>query len=151
MIIDHHIKFHEDRSFHWGDICKTILVFFNRWFSMYFSYFLNYAPPKPSEMDNYWMVMAFFGNHISKCNRLSRNIRPIQAIEVLYRLRNKQKHYIIYSETPCSTIITIKDVSNKTFHFLSEHIVGQFVNQALNPKTSFTKVVQFGMLFVKIT
>ena len=48
------------------------------------------------------MVMDFFGIHISKCNRLSKNTRPIQAIEVLYRLRNKQKHYIIYSETPCS-------------------------------------------------
>ena len=41
------------------------------------------------------MAMAFFGNHISKCNKLSKNIRPIQAIEVLYRLRNKQKHYLI--------------------------------------------------------
>ena len=68
---------------------------------MYFSYFLNYAPPKPSEMENYGMVLAFFGNHISKCNRLSKNIRPIQAIEVLHRLRNKQKHYLIYQETPC--------------------------------------------------
>ena len=70
---------------------------------MYFSYFLNYAPPKPSEMENYGMVLAFFGNHISKCNRLSKNIRPIQAIEVLHRLRNKQKHYLIYQETPCRT------------------------------------------------
>ena len=63
------------------------------------------------------MVMAFFGNHISKCNRLSKNIRPIQAIEVLYRLRNKQKHYIIYSETPCSTntFILIQKTNLLTF------------------------------------
>ena len=57
IIIDCHIKFHEDRSFCCGDICKTILVFFNRWFSMYFPYFLNYAPQKSSEMDNYWIIM----------------------------------------------------------------------------------------------
>ena len=100
-MIDHQIKFCEDRSFRCGDIWKTILGFFNCWFSMYFSYFLNYAPPKPSEMENYGMVLAFFGNHISKCNRLSKNIRPIQAIEVLRRLRNKQKLYLIYQETPC--------------------------------------------------
>ena len=68
---------------------------------MYFAYFHSFAPPKSSNMDNYWMVMAFFGNHISKCNRLSKNTRPIQAVEVLYRLRNNQKHYLIYSETPC--------------------------------------------------
>ena len=54
-----------------------------------------------AELGNYWMVMAFFGNHVSKCNRLSKNMRPIQAIDVLYRLWNKQKHYLIYSETPC--------------------------------------------------
>ena len=50
--------------------------------------------------------MIFFENHISKCNRLSKNIRPIQAIEVLYRLRNEQKHYLIYSKTPCITYHT---------------------------------------------
>ena len=75
---------------------------------MYFSYFLNYAPPKPSEMENYGMVLAFFGNHISKYNRLSKNIRPIQAIEALHRLRNKQKYYLISSETPCRITIDSK-------------------------------------------
>ena len=44
------------------------------------------------------------GNYISKCNRLNENIRHIKAIEVLNRLRNKQKHYLISSETPCSTV-----------------------------------------------
>ena len=34
--IDHHIKFHEDLSFRCGDIYKTIMVFFNDLFSMYF-------------------------------------------------------------------------------------------------------------------
>ena len=29
IVSDHHIKFHEDPSLRCGDICKTILVFFN--------------------------------------------------------------------------------------------------------------------------
>ena len=60
IVNDHHIKFHEDMSFRCGDICKTILVFFNHWFSMFFWYFRIYAPPKPSKMDNYWMIVEFF-------------------------------------------------------------------------------------------
>ena len=87
---------------------------------MYFSYFLNYAPPKPSEMENYGMVLAFFGNHISKCNRLSKNIRPIQAIEVLHRLRNKQKHYLIYSETPCRIVTDIFCHNDNNCHGLKQ-------------------------------
>ena len=35
--------------------------------------------------------MDILGDFISKCNGLSENIRQIKAIEVLYRLRNKQK------------------------------------------------------------
>ena len=62
IVIDQHIKFYEDPSFCCGDICKTILVFFKCWFSMYFSYFPNIAPPKPSEMDNCWIILKFFGN-----------------------------------------------------------------------------------------
>ena len=34
--------------------------------------------------------MNIFGNYISKCNRLSENIIYVKAIEVFYRLRNKQ-------------------------------------------------------------
>ena len=62
IVIDHHIKFHEDPSFRCGDICKTLLVFFNHSFLMYFCYFRNYAPPKPSKMDNYLMIVEFFRN-----------------------------------------------------------------------------------------
>ena len=62
IVNDHHIKFHEDLSFRRGDIFKTILVFFNPWFSMYFWYFRNYAAPKPSKMDIYWMLVEFFWN-----------------------------------------------------------------------------------------
>ena len=60
IVIDHRIKFHQDPSFRCRDICKTILVFFNHWFSMYFWYFCNYAPPKPSKMDNFWMIVGIF-------------------------------------------------------------------------------------------
>ena len=56
------------------------------------------------------MVMTFFGNHTSKCNRLSKNIRPIQHIKVLHRLRNKQKHYLIYYETPCSFMVAGREI-----------------------------------------
>ena len=52
--------------------------------------------------------MNILGSIISKCNRLSENIRHIKAIEVLYRLRNKQKHYLISSETPCRHTHKIK-------------------------------------------
>ena len=56
------LKFHKDWSFRCGDICKTILSFKNHQFSMYFAYFHSFALPKSSKMDNYWMVMEFFGN-----------------------------------------------------------------------------------------
>ena len=46
-------KFHKDRSFRWGDICKTIVTFKNDQFSMYFVYFHSFTPPKSSKMDNY--------------------------------------------------------------------------------------------------
>ena len=59
IVLDHHKKFHEDPNFHCGDTCKTILVSFNRWFPMYFSYFPNNAPLKPSEMDNCWIIIKF--------------------------------------------------------------------------------------------
>ena len=56
------LKFHKDRSFRCGDICKTILTFKNHQFSMYFAYFHSYAPRKPWQMNNYQTIMEFFGN-----------------------------------------------------------------------------------------
>ena len=56
------LKFHKDLNFCCGDICKTILTFKNHQFSMYFAYFHIFAPPKSSQMDNYWIIMIFFGN-----------------------------------------------------------------------------------------
>ena len=39
LVIDQYIKFHKDPSFRWGDICKTILIFWILLFSIYFSIF----------------------------------------------------------------------------------------------------------------
>ena len=47
------LKFHKDRSFRCGDICKTILSFKNHQFSMHFAYFYSYVLPKSSKMDNF--------------------------------------------------------------------------------------------------
>ena len=55
------LKFHKDRSFHCGDICKTILTFNNHKFSMYLAFFHTFAPPKSSKMDNFWIILEFFG------------------------------------------------------------------------------------------
>ena len=52
--------------------------------------------------------MDVFGNYISKCNRLSENIGLLRAIEVLCWLSNKQKHYLISLETPCTTFWVTK-------------------------------------------
>ena len=40
------LKFHKDRSFRCGDICKTILTFKNHQFSMYFAYFAHFCTSK---------------------------------------------------------------------------------------------------------
>ena len=48
--------------------------------------------------------MDIFGNYISKCIRLSENVGHVKDIEVLYRLRYKQKYYFISSETTCRMI-----------------------------------------------
>ena len=56
------LKFHKDWSFRWGDTCKTILSFKNHQFSMYFPYFHSFTPQKSFKVENYWMVIEFFGN-----------------------------------------------------------------------------------------
>ena len=51
------------------------------------------------------LSLAIYKNTVSagqKCNRIVENIRGIKAIEVIFRLRDKQKHYLISFETPCS-------------------------------------------------
>ena len=56
------LKFHKDPCFRCGDICITILTFKNHQFSMFFAYFHIFAPPKSSQMDNYWIIVKFFWN-----------------------------------------------------------------------------------------
>ena len=101
IVIDNHIKFLEDPSFCWGDIRKTISVFFNHWFSMYFSYFPNFAPPKSSDMDNYWILMNFFWNYLSKCTYLMNKMTPVSVYMLFSSLSNKQILFDSFQETPC--------------------------------------------------
>ena len=53
IVIDHHMKFHEDLSFGCGDICKTNLRLFNPSFSLYFSYFHNLSTKVPPKFEKY--------------------------------------------------------------------------------------------------
>ena len=117
IVIDYHNKFHEDPSFRWGDFLKTILVFFNRWFSMYFSYFPNYAPPKPSDMDNYWILMNFFWNYISKCTYLMNKRTPVSVYRLFSSLSNKQILFDSFKETPCSCHSNAFEASPECLYF----------------------------------
>ena len=62
IVIDYHVKFHEDLSFCGKDIRKTILTFQLLWISMCFPYFYSFVPQKSFKGDDYWMVMEMFGN-----------------------------------------------------------------------------------------
>ena len=95
------LKFHKDLSFRCGDISKTIQTFKNHQFSMYFAYFHRFAPPKSSKMDNYWMVMEFFGNKISKCPSLMEKSAPVLGHRLLPSLSNKQLIINTFLRSPC--------------------------------------------------
>ena len=101
IVIDHHIKFHEDPKFCYGDICKTILVFFNRWFSMYFSYFPNNAPMKLSVIDNCWIIMEFLETRYPKCTYLMNKRTPVSAYRLFSSLSNKQIVFDSCQWRPC--------------------------------------------------
>ena len=77
-------------SFRCGDICKSILTFKNHQFSMYFAYFHSFAPSKSSKMDNYWIIIKFFGNKISKCTYLMNKKTPVPAYRLLCSPVDKQ-------------------------------------------------------------
>ena len=47
--------------------------------SLYFPYFHSYVPQKSSKMDDYWIVMDFFGNKIPKCPSLMEKWRLRQG------------------------------------------------------------------------
>ena len=61
----------------------------------------NFEHQSSTNLENCKLGIWSFGNLISKCNRLSEHIKHIIAIDVLYKLRNKQKDYVISRETPC--------------------------------------------------
>ena len=86
------IKFQKDRSFGFGDIFNV------------FCLFSKFEYESSINLENYKLGIWSFGNLISKCNRLSEHIKHIIAIDVLYKLRNKQKDYLISRETPCSCV-----------------------------------------------
>ena len=96
------IKFHKYRSYGSGDISKTILTFVQSLIFYVFCIFSKFEHQSSTNLENCKLGIWSFGNLISKCNRLSEHIKHIIAIEVLYKLRNKQKDYVISRETPCS-------------------------------------------------
>ena len=96
IVIDYQIKFHKDRSFRCRDICKTILVFFNYWFSMYFWNFGNYAPPKPSKIDDYWIIL----NGPISVKRKHQS----QLIFCILRLSHRHIDFDSSQGTPCSCV-----------------------------------------------
>ena len=104
-LINLSIKFHKYRSFGSGDISKTILTFVQSLIFYVFCIFSKFEHQSSTNLENCKLGIWSFGNLISKCNRLSEHIKHIIAIEVLYKLRNKQKDYVISRETPCMMIL----------------------------------------------
>ena len=91
----------------WQNFRQYNTDIFNRWFLMYFSYLLNYAPPKPSKIDNYWIIMNFFGKYISKCTYRMKKRTPVSAYRSLSTLSNKPIVFISSRGSPCMIKIDI--------------------------------------------
>ena len=72
-------------------------------FSMYFANFPVFAPPKLFEMDNWPMIIEFFGNHISKCPSIRGKRTPGQAHTIFSSLNRKQILFITDYFTPCTS------------------------------------------------
>ena len=138
IMIDHHIKFCEDRSFRCGDIWKTILGFFNCWFSMYFLYFLNYAPPKASYMDNYWIIMNFFWDYISKCTYLMNKKKPVSIYRLFSSLSNKQIILTVSKKHP----VALESIPLKACA-CPVHDVCQIWSNLVNLSSNFLKGIIF--------
>ena len=69
---------------------------------MYFAYFQSYVPQKSLMMDNYWIIMEFYGNKISKCPSLMEKSAPILGHRLLPSLSNKQLIINTFLRSPCS-------------------------------------------------
>ena len=100
--------------------CKTTLVIFNCWFLMYFLYFPNYAPSKPSEMDNYWIIMNFFGKYISKCTYRMKKRTHVSAYRLLSNLNNKPVVFISSRGSPCSIL-----PFNKILYYINKYTISK--------------------------
>ena len=68
---------------------------------MYFAYFQSYVPQKSLMMDNYWIIMEFYGNKISKCPSLMEKSAPILGHRLLPSLSNKQLIINTFLRSPC--------------------------------------------------
>ena len=66
-------------------------MFCNPQFSMYFAYFHRFAPQKPSEIDNYWMVTNCFGNYRSKC-RYEKHAAHAESCQQLCKFPPQNHH-----------------------------------------------------------
>ena len=68
----------------------------NPWCSMYFVYFHNNSLQRPSNMDNYWMILNVFGHKISKCTYVMDKKTPVSAYTLLSCRSNKQIVYVSF-------------------------------------------------------
>ena len=78
---------------------------------MYFSNFPNYAPPKPSEMDNYLKIIDIFGNQISKCTYLMNKRTPVSAYIGCFRLYDRSIDLISSRGSPCSYLCCYQQIA----------------------------------------
>ena len=65
---------------------------------MYFPYFHSFTPQKSFNVENYWTVIDFLGNYISKCSNLMKKRTPVPAYMLLLSLSNKliTKHPVFF-------------------------------------------------------
>ena len=65
-------------------------------FSMNFAYFYCFVPAKSSKMDNFRMILEFFGNSISKWPNLTDKMTSLPCYRLLSSTSNKQ---ILFNRT----------------------------------------------------
>ena len=96
---------------------------------MYFPYFHSFTPQKSLKVENYWMVIEFFGNYISKCPNLMKKRTPVPAYILLLSLSNKLKLLVNHYGTPC-TFKTIQRMGGGQSFPPKIHFLMWFVNSA---------------------
>ena len=73
---------------------------------MYFSYFPNYSPSKPSEIDNYLIITDFFWKLDIKMYASNEKMKPVSAYRLFSSPSNKQIVFVSSHGSPCSLAIT---------------------------------------------